>query len=177
LGEAEVRTMADGSDPTFGAPPPDSELRRLEALVGRWSTEDHTLDTAAGGPGVPVLSTEAFHWLEGGYFLVQTYATTFGDAPAQRGVNYFGYDSEARRFLIVFFSNNGPFTEDGNRYRGKVADGKLTFEGPARFQYELDDDGKIKTNADGTISVTWWLRDENGVWKLWMNNTFVRATD
>ncbi len=169
--------MADGSDPTFGAPPSDSELRRLEPLVGRWSTEDHTLDTAAGGPGVPVLSTEAFHWLEGGYFLVQTYATTFGDAPAQRGVNYCGYDSEARRFLIVFFSNNGPFTEDGNRYQGKVADGKLTFEGPARFQYELDDDGKIKTNADGTISVTWWLRDENGVWKLWMNNTFVRATD
>ena len=57
-----------------------------------------------------------------------------------------------------------------------MADGKLTFDGPARFQYELDD-GKIKTNADGTISVTWWLRDGNGVWKLWMNNTFVRATD
>jgi hypothetical protein len=25
----------------------------------------------------------------------------------------------------------------------------------ARFQYELEDDGKIRTNADGTISVTW----------------------
>jgi hypothetical protein len=34
-----------------------------------------------------------------------------------------------------------------------------------------------QTPTDGTISVTWWLRDENGVWKLWMNNTFVRATD
>jgi hypothetical protein len=47
----------------------------------------------------------------------------------------------------------------------------------ARFRYELDEDGKIKTNADGTVSVTWWLRDENGVWELWMSNTFARTTD
>jgi hypothetical protein len=31
------------------------------------------------------------------------------------------------------FSNNGPFTEAGNRHEGEVAGGKLTFEGPARF--------------------------------------------
>jgi hypothetical protein len=37
---------------------------------------------------VPVTSAEAFHWPEGGYFLVQTYETTFGDAPAQKGINY-----------------------------------------------------------------------------------------
>jgi hypothetical protein len=29
----------------------------------------------------------------------------------------------------------------------------LTFTGPARFQYELDADGKIKVNPDGTITV------------------------
>jgi hypothetical protein len=51
------------------------------------------------------------------------------------------------------------------------------YEGQARFRYELDEDGKIKTNADGTVSVTWWLRDENGVWELWMSNTFARTTD
>jgi hypothetical protein len=86
-----------------------------------------------------------------------------------------GYDSEARRFRNIFFSNNGPFTEDGNRYERAVADGTLTFTGPARFQYQLDADGKIKVNPAGTISVAWWLRDENGGWRPWMNNTFARS--
>ena len=101
----------------------------------------------------------------------------FGNEPAQRGVNYWGYDSDAKRFRIIFFSNNGPFTEEGNRYEGKVAGNKLTFEGPARFQYDLDDAGKVKANSDGTISVAWWLLDEHGDWQPWMENTFTRLRD
>jgi hypothetical protein len=163
-----------GEETEFAAPPPDPELRRLEPLVGTWRAEEHTEESVLG-PGVPVRSTESFHWLEGGYFLVSTYETVFGDEPAQKGVNYWGYDSEAGRFHIVFFSNNGPFSEEGNQYHGEVADGTLTFEGPARFRYELDDEGKVKLNPDGTLSVAWWLRDENGDWQPWMNNTFRRV--
>jgi hypothetical protein len=37
-----------------------------------------------------------------------------------------GYDTEAKHFRIIIFSSNGPFTEDGNCYEGKVAGGKLT---------------------------------------------------
>ena len=161
---------------TLAVPPPDPELARLEPLLGTWRAEDHTQDSVLG-PGVPVTSTETFHWLDGGYFLVSTYETRFGDEPAQKGVNYWGFDPEAKKFRIIFFSNNGPFTEQGNRYEGEVADGRLTFEGPARYQYELDDDGKVKVSADGTISVAWWLRDENGEWKPWMDNTFTKVKD
>jgi hypothetical protein len=49
--------------------------------------------------------------------------------------------------------------------------------GPVHFQYELDEDGKIKTNTNGTLPVAWWLHDENGVGELWTNNTVVRAAD
>ena len=157
----------------LGAPPPDLELQRLEPLVGTWRAEEHTQDSVLG-PGVPVTSAESSHWLEGGYFLVQTYETSFGDEPTQTGVNYWYYDCEAKRFRIIFFSNNGPFSEEGNRYQGEVAGDKLTFDGPARFQYELDDEGRIKLNHDGALSVAWWLRDENGEWKPWMRNTFTR---
>ena len=166
--------MAEESDRSaFGAPPPDPELKRLEPLLGNWTTEDRTYDSVYG-PGVPVVSTEAFHWLDGGYFLVHAYETTFGEEPTQRGVNYCGYDTEGGVFRIIFFSNNGPFTEDGNRYAGQVTDGTLTFVGPARFQYELDEEGKIQVNTDGTLSVAWWLRDKNDEWQPWMNNTFIR---
>ena len=64
---------------------------------------------------VPVRSVEAFHWLDGGYFMVQEYEATFGAEPPQTGVNYWFYDAEAGSFRIIFFSNNGSFTEEGNR--------------------------------------------------------------
>jgi Protein of unknown function (DUF1579) len=158
----------------FGAPMPSPELRRLEPLLGKWQT---TARTQASGfrPAIPVTSIEEFYWLEGGYFLVQTYE--IGDEPAQKGVNYWFYDAHAGKFHIIFFSNNGPFTEEGNRYQGEVARAKLTFEGQARFQYELDDQGRIKLNPDGTVSVPWWLRDKNGAWTAWMNNTFTNIQD
>jgi hypothetical protein len=108
--------------------------------------------------------------------LVQEYETTFGDEPTQRDLNYWFYDAEADRFRIIFFSNNGPFSEDGNRHEGRVADGGLTFVGPARFQHELDADGDIKVAPDGTITVSWSLRDKAGEWQPWMTNTF-RAGD
>ena len=158
----------------FAAPPPDPELERLAPLLGRWRAEDMTEDGVAG-PAVRVISDERFYWLEGGYFLVQPYETTFGDEPAQKGINYWYYDSLAKKFRIIFFSNNGPYTEDGNRYGGEIGDGRLTFEGPARFQYELDG-GRIKTNADGGLTVAWWLRDQDGHWKSWMTNSFTRVT-
>jgi hypothetical protein len=157
----------------FGAPPPDPELRRLDPLVGAWRAEDHTLDSVYG-PGVPVRSEETFSWLDGGYYLVQTYETVFGDEPAQKGVVYWYYDSATGEFRNIFFSNNGPYTQAGNTYAGTVDGGKLTMVGPARFQYDLDPDGRIKTNPDGTISIAWWLRDENRDWQPWMNDTFSR---
>ena len=164
----------DRTPAAFAAPPPDPELNRLEPLLGTWRSEGHTQDSVLG-PGVPVRSTETFYWLEGGYFLVSTYETTFGSEPTQTGVNYWSYDAQARRFRIIFFSNNGPFSEEGNRYEGEVAGGRLTFEGPARFQYELGDDGAVAVNTDGTISAAWWLRDQNGGWSPWMHNTFRRV--
>jgi Protein of unknown function (DUF1579) len=155
----------------FGVAPPDTELARLEPLIGTWHAEEQTEDSVLG-PGVPVRSHETISWLEGGYFLVQTYETTFGDDPPQKGINYWYYDADATKFRIIFFSNNGNFTEDGNRYEGEVADGRLTFEGPARFQYELDDEGRIEVSPDGSIEVAWWLRDESGEWSPWMKNRF-----
>jgi hypothetical protein len=166
--------MHDEELTAFGVAPPHTELKRLQPLLGDWKAEDRTLDSVFG-PGVPVRSTEAFRWLAGGYFLVQEYDTTFGDEPTQTGVNYWFYDDQADRFRIIFFSNNGPFSEGGNRYEGRVADAKLTFVGPARFQYELDADGAIAVNPDGTISIRWWIRDEVGEWQPWMTNTFRRG--
>jgi hypothetical protein len=152
----------------------DPELQRLEPLVGTWTSAGHTEDSVLG-PGVPTTSTETFSWLDGGYFFVSTYETRFGDEPAQTGINYWFHDADASRFRIIFFSNNGPFSEEGNRYEGQVRGNTLVFEGPARFEYRLADDGRIALEPDGTLTVTWWLRDEHGAWQPWMTNRFRRG--
>ena len=159
----------------FTAPSPSPELRRLEPLVGTWRSDDRTQEGVLG-PGVPVTSLETFSWLEGGYFLVHSYRTAFGSEPDQTGVVYWSYDDDAGKFRTIFFSNNGPFTEDGNRYEGVVEGDRLTFVGPARFQHQLDRDGRILVNPDGTITVEWWLRDEGGSWQPWMTNHLRKTT-
>ena len=173
--QRDAEPEAHEERPAFGAPPPDPELRRLEPLVGTWRADDTTRASVLG-PAVPVTSVETFAWLDGGYFLVHTYETVFGAEPAQKGVSYWRYDAGGQRFRIIFFSNNGSYTEAGSQYAGEAAGGTLTMEGPARFQYDLDEDGRIRTNPDGTLSVAWWLRDEHGAWQPWMTNTFTRVS-
>jgi Protein of unknown function (DUF1579) len=98
--------MADPNE-DLETPPPDPELKRLERLLGTWRAEDHTRDTVLGGPGVPVTSKETFEWLDGGYFLVSTYDTVFGDEPAQKGVMYWGYDSTSKAFATSSSATTG----------------------------------------------------------------------
>jgi hypothetical protein len=166
--------MSNAHASTFVVAFPSPELERLRPLIGKWETRAQTEDSILG-PGVTVTSIEEFYWLDGGYFLVQTYKTVFGNETAQTGINYWFHDASAGKFRIIFFSNNGPFTEEGNRYEGEIADGTLTFTGPARFQYDLDPTGRVRTNDDATVTVRWWLRDERGQFRPWMNNVFRRA--
>jgi hypothetical protein len=42
--------MTQREERPFHVPPPDPELRRLEPLIGTWTSEDHTEDTLLG-PG------------------------------------------------------------------------------------------------------------------------------
>jgi hypothetical protein len=67
-------------------------------------------------------------------------------------------------------------SEEGNRYGG----GSQTAGSRARARRASSTGwmtkGGSKVNPDGTISVAWWLRDENGEWKPWMNNTFPKLS-
>jgi hypothetical protein len=150
---AEEAAMHSEELTEFGVAPPHPELKRLEPLLENWKAE-----------------------LEGGYFLVQEYetpsatnrpretSTTGSTTPKPTGS---GSSSSATTVRS---------RRRANRYEGRVGDGRLTFVGPACFQYQLDDDGDIKVAPDGTITVSWLLRDEAGEWQPWTTNTF-RAGD
>jgi hypothetical protein len=155
-------------------PSPDPEHQRLSPLLGTWDMEGQSVDTLAG-PAGKVTGAETFEWLRGGYFLVSHYRIvwTEGGAP-NYGVMYWGYDSSAKKFQTHFFNDQGPYEEAGSTYEGVIADDKFTFTGPARFPYELDSDGKIKVNPEGTIPVVWWLRDAEVAWQFWRNATYTK---
>jgi hypothetical protein len=163
--------------PSYQPPPPDPELQRLAPLLGTWDSVGQSVDSLAGPAGT-VRATETFEWLRGGYFLVSHYKITWNDGGEPNyGVMYWGYDAAAEKFRTHFFNDQGPYDEAGSTYEGVVTDGKLTFIGPARFQYKLDTDGKIKVDPDGTTTVVWWLRDIEGVWQFWRNATYTKTKD
>jgi hypothetical protein len=158
----------------WGMPAPPSELERLNPLVGDWKFSSRT-EPSILGPSVEMKSREQFYWLEGRYFLVQTYDTQFGDEPPQRGINYWYYDPGDGTFNVIFFSNNGNFTEEGNRYRGAIEGDRLVMVGPARFELALDSSGTVATTDGGGIAIDWWLRDGAGEFQPWMNSVLRRA--
>lgn len=167
-------SQTKAAPPRYILPPPSPELRRLDPLVGEWAVEGYARESPAG-PAAPVSSRETFEWLAGGYFLVHRYDTKFGDEPRQKGVMYWGYDAEGRRFLLHFFSNNGPFTPAGNVYEGRVHGSSLVCTGPARFTIALDETGRIRLGDDGVIETDWDLRDDEGKWRPWMRDTYRRV--
>jgi hypothetical protein len=170
-------TTNDYTETTQQPPAPDPELQRLSPLLGTWNAVGQSVDTLAW-PAGKVESTKTFEWLRGGYFLVSHYKITWNDGGVPNyGVMYWGYDSAAKKFQTHFFNDQSPYEEAGNTYEGVVAGNKLTFTGPARFQYELDEEGKIKVNPDGTIDVIWWLRDAEGAWQFWRNAKYSKVKE
>jgi hypothetical protein len=155
-------------------PAPSRELRRLEPLVGQWIVEGYA-EASLAGPAGPVKSRESFEWLNGEYFLVHRYETHFGNQPVQRGIMYWGYDESKQGFLLHFFSNNGPFTRDGNIYEGQLRADAIVCTGPARFTMPIDEHGKVAVGPGQSFELTWELRDADGVWRPWMRDRYARV--
>ena len=151
-------------------------LIRSSSVWRRWwalESQDHTEDSVFG-PGVPVTSTETFYWLDGGYFLVQHLRDGLRRGTRPEGRQLLGLRLRRERFRIIFFSNNGPFTEDGNRYRARSPSARS----PSRVRRGSSTSSMRPGRSrqpDGTVSVAWWLRDKQGEWRPWMHNTFTRS--
>ena len=159
------------SSTTERAPAPDPALTELDVLVGDWRFEGGTRDGPAG-PAGRVRGTTSYEWHEGGFCLVQHADTVFGtasagwdnDALGDRNVTIqlWWYDDATRTYRTQFFSNNG----GPSGYEGRVVDGNLVFEGPARFT--------ILPSRHGTIVFDWDLPDGAGGWVPWMSYTMER---
>ena len=141
-----------GAQSPFDVPPPDPELRRLQPLLGSWTAQETTQDSVLG-PGVPVTSTERFS--------CSTAATSSSSTTTPSSVTRLPSGASTTGITTPRQAGSGSSSSvttatsprKAIATRARVAGSKLIFQGPARFAYELDDDGKVKVNPDGTISV------------------------
>jgi hypothetical protein len=151
--------------------------RRLHAIAGRWETSGHVV----GEPRIPVVGTDIYEVLAGGYFIVHHVDVTVGEQPV-RAIEIIGesgaagggylarsFDSEGNTELMrVTIDEDGVFHFAGGPDIALAA--QPTDASTARVRSTL-------TIADDRRSMTaLWERSEDGInWHRWMDISFTRS--
>jgi hypothetical protein len=149
---------------------------RLHSVAGRWETSGHVI----GEPPIPVVGTDVYEVLAGGYFLVHHVDVTVGDQSV-RAIEIIGepdavsgaylarsFDSEGNAELMrVTIDDSGNFHFAGG---GDIAPAaRPTDAATAQVRSTL-------TIAEDRRSMTaLWERSDDGVtWLPWMDISFSR---
>jgi hypothetical protein len=148
---------------------------RLHAIAGRWDTSGHVV----GEPRIPVVGTDHYEVLAGGYFVVHHVDVTVGEQPV-RAIEVIGEPDTAGGYLARSFDSVGKvelmrvaIDEDGVfHFVGGpdiAAAAQPTDASTARVRSTL-------TVADDRRSMTaFWERSEDGInWHPWMDISFTR---
>jgi hypothetical protein len=150
---------------------------RLHAIAGRWETSGQVI----GEPPIPVVGTDIYEVLSGGYFVVHQVDVTIGKQPlraieiigeldaASGGYRARSFDSEGSSELMdVMIDEDGVFHFTGGPDVAAVA--QPTEASTARVRSTL-------TIADDRRSMTaLWERSEDGInWHPWMDISFTRS--
>lgn len=142
----------------------DTELKQLEALVGKWHTVGQTRSTSLA-PAVQVDATDEYEVLPGGALLHRVNAM-MGDQRVE-GAEIIGFDPARHCYTTQYFGNDGP-----NAYEAYFSreDGGLVWKMESkadRFSGTFSEDGN-------TIVGHWELLQDNGSWQPWMDITLTK---
>jgi hypothetical protein len=144
--------------PEFEMPPPDPALKKLDFLVGDWKLKGSTIEGPMG-PATEIVGEETFAWMEGGFFLVHRWTSTFevaGTTVVDSGYEMFDYDPATSRYRTHFFNSLGPYDDQGSKYHGDFAGDALVVTGPARITRTPNADGSITVDSDVPIGEDTW---------------------
>jgi hypothetical protein len=150
---------------------------RLHTIAGRWDTSGHVV----GEPRIPVVGTDVYEVLAGGYFLVHHVDVTVGEQrvraievigePDAAGGGYLArsFDSDGNAELMrVTIDEDGVFHFAGGPDIARAA--QPTDASTARVRSTL-------TAAEDRRSMTaHWERSDDGIdWQPWMDIHFTRS--
>jgi hypothetical protein len=150
---------------------------RLHAIAGRWKTSGHVI----GDPRIPVVGTDTYEVLAGGYFVVHHVDVTVDEQPV-RAIEVIGepdaasggylarsFDSEGNAELMrVTIDEGGVFHFAGGPDIALVA--QPTDASTARVRSTL------MVAEDRRSMTALWERSEDGIdWHPWMDISFTRS--
>jgi hypothetical protein len=158
---------------------PDPEVRtpddRLSAIAGRWQTSGHVI----GEPPIPVVGTDIYEVLPGGYFLVHHVDVAVGDQHV-RAIEVIGepdgeggylarsFDSQGNAELLhLTIDKAGIFHFAGG---GDIAPAARQKNAPtARVRSTLSIAGNRSS-----MTARWERSDDGTTWHPWMDIAFAR---
>jgi hypothetical protein len=95
-GSARIVNVATGVEDTDRTVPVrDRRHQALAVLIGKWINEGRTIETA-GIASVPILTSDVYEWMPGGFFVVHSAFGKIGETSVG-GVEIIGVDGEAYR--------------------------------------------------------------------------------
>ena len=144
-------------------------LDRLEALVGEWEMEA-TFQAGFFGAGSPETTSRGrakFQWLEGRFFLTQSFVNEHPDTPS--GITIIGMTEERNTFAQHYYDSRGvarvyQMTLEGREW-------KLWREAPGfwqRYTGVISEDGT-------TITGAWEASGDGQQWKHDFDLTYLRT--
>jgi hypothetical protein len=147
---------------------------RLHAIAGRWKTSGHVISE----PPIPVIGTDTYEVLAGGYFIVHHVDVTVGEQPV-RAIEVIG-ESDAAGGGYVARS----FDSKGNAELMHVTideDGVFHFAGGPDIAAAAQPADASTARVRSTLTVAedrrsmsaYWERSEDGInWRPWMDISF-----
>jgi hypothetical protein len=150
---------------------------RLHAIAGRWETSGHVI----GEPRIPVVGTDIYEVLAGGYFIVHHVDVTVGEQPV-RAIEVIGetdaagggylarsFDSEGHAELMhVTIDEGGDFHFAGGADIAPTAQPTDAATARVRSTLTISEDRRSMTAL--------WERSEDGInWHPWMDISFTRS--
>ena len=150
---------------------------RLHAITGRWQTFGH----AVGEPPIPVVGTDIYEVLAGGYFVVHHVDVTIGTQPL-RGIEIIGEPDAASGGYLA-----RSFDSEGNAELMQVMideDGVFHFAGGPEVAAAAQPTGASTARVHSTLTIAddrrsmaeLWDRSEDGIdWHPWMDISFTRT--
>ena len=137
-----------------------SELKKLEPLVGVWETKGWTRESSSA-PAAEIIATDTYEWLVNGFVLLHRVDARVGNEKVD-GAEIIGYYPSQPTYQTQYFGSDGP-----NAYEATLIEeaGGLTW----KMQSKKDRfTGVFSENRDVIIG-HWEQLDDEGRWQPWMD--------
>jgi len=145
-------------------PKPGPELKKLDALAGKWTLEGE-MKPGPMGPGGKMTETQKCEWMEGAFFLVcnAEFKSSMGDGT---GLSVMGYSNDEKTYTYREFNSYGEFQDsrgslDGDTWTwmGDEKEGGMTMKG--RFT--------MKITSPTSYTFTFEMSQDGTKWNLVMD--------